>query len=632
MAPSSGSGQRRMGRRTVNAGVAAGILLVGVVGSVLVDPGAASAHNNVVSGVATCSTVGANIDITWTVANDWNLSETATVVSATGGVGTVSGSPAGIPASPGQPYQFVTMTQVLPGTTTGSATLGIKGVWSDNYSTTDWGSVTLPTGCNAPVVTTAPVASSIVLGASDTDTATVTGAGGVTPTGGVTFYVCGPFASDTACTTSGTKLGTVTLAGTGSTATATSPPYTPTVTGTYCFLGVYPGDTNYIGGSDGSSDECFMVSKATPSFITTPANPNGIVLGSSSSDSATVTGVAGTAPTGTVTFSVCQESTVGTPCSGGSTVGSLTSPTSSGAVSTYTLAAGIDTPKATGTYCFNATYGGDANYKAVSVESDPAGECFAVTMKTPGVASSPTKASIVLGGSDTDTATVTGALGITPTGTVTFYTCGPFTTDTACTMSGTKVGAGTLTGSGNTATATSPPFTPTATGTYCFLGVYSGDGNYTGGSDGSSDECFTVSKAMPGVKSAPANTTILLGTSNSDTATVTGVLGVTPTGTVTFYVCGPFTSDTACTTSGTDVGTVTLAGSGGTATATSPSYTPMASGTYCFLGVYSGDGNYQGDRTGPSVSASLSPVRSGSRPRRPTPRSPSAVPTPTRPR
>jgi len=603
MATRSGSGHRRVGRRTVNAGLAAGILLLGVVGAVLVDPGAAFAHSNYVTGVASCSTVGANEDITWTVSNDYNLSETATVVSATGGVGTVSGSPAAIPASPGQPYKFVIMKQVLPGTTTGSATLGVKGVWSDNYSTTDWGTVSLPTGCVAPppTVTTAPTTSSVALGASDADTATVTGSGGVTPTGGVTFYVCGPFTAATTCTTSGTKLGTVALAGSGTTATATSAPYTPPATGTYCFLGVYSGDANYAGGSDGSTTrECFTVGKATPSFTTNPADPNGIVLGSSSSDSATVTGVAGTAPTGTVSFSVCKESTVGTPCSGGTAVGSLTSPTStSGAVSTYTLAPGIFTPVATGTYCFNASYGGDANYTSVTLESDPAAECFAVTQAPPGVTSSPTNATIVLGGSNTDTVTVTGVLGVTPTGTVTFYVCGPYTAATACTTAGSKLGAVTLAGSAGTATATGPASTPLATGTYCFLGVYSGDTNYAGRSDGSTTrECFGVTPAPPGVTTSPANGNVVLGGSDTDTATVTGVLGVTPTGTVTFYVCGPLTTATACTTSGTKLGTVTLAGSAGTATATSPPSTPMASGTYCFLGIYSGDGNYLGGSDG----------------------------------
>ena len=57
----------------------------------------------------------------------------------------------------------------------------------------------------------------------------------------------------------------------------------------------------------------------------------------------------------------------------------------------------------------------------------------------------------------------------------------------------------TLPGSGGTATATSPAYTPTATGTYCFLGVYSGDTNYSAASDGSTTrECFTVTGPRPG--------------------------------------------------------------------------------------------------------------------------------------
>ena len=54
----------------------------------------------------------------------------------------------------------------------------------------------------------------------------------------------------------------------------------------------------------------------------------------------------------------------------------------------------------------------------------------------------------------------------------------------------------------------------------------------------------------------PTNPSITLGGSNTDGVTVTGVGGVTPTGTVTFYVCGPFTSATACTAAGTKLGTV----------------------------------------------------------------------------
>jgi hypothetical protein len=425
----------------------------------------------------------------------------------------------------------------------------------------------------------------------------VTGVDGITPTGTVTFYVCGPFTTATACTTAGTKLGAVTLTGSGGTATATSPAYTPLAAGTYCFLGVYSGDGNYFGGSDGSTTrECFTVTMATPGVTTSPANGT-VVLGNSDTDGVTVTGVDGITPTGTVTFYVCGPFTTATACTtAGTKLGTVTL---SGSGGTANATSPAYTPLATGTYCFLGVYSGDGNYFGGS-DGSTTRECFTVTPPQAGVTTSPGKTSTQLGTTNTDTATVTGVDGITPTGTVTFYVCGPFTTATACTAAGTNLGTVTLSGSGGAATAASPAYTPLATGTYCFLGVYSGDGNYLGGSDGSTTrECFTVGAPPPPVTTSPANSTIVLGNSNADNVTVTGVVGVTPTGTVTFYVCpGNANPCTAGTTGVVDLGTVTLSGSGDTATATSPAYTPVAAGTYCFLGVYSGDGNYLGGSDG----------------------------------
>ncbi len=64
---------------------------------------------------------------------------------------------------------------------------------------------------------------------------------------------------------------------------------------------------------------------------------------------------------------------------------------------------------------------------------------------------------------------------------------------------GTPLGSPvTVAGSGTTATATSPAFTTSTLGTYCFLGVYSGDAHYTSASDGSTtDECFSVDPNHP---------------------------------------------------------------------------------------------------------------------------------------
>jgi hypothetical protein len=452
-----------------------------------------------------------------------------------------------------------------------------------------------------PGVTTTPSKSSVVLGGTDTDGVTVTGVDGITPTGTVTFYVCGPFTTATACTTAGTKLGTVTLSGPGGTATATSPAYTPLAAGTYCFLGVYSGDGNYFGGSDGSTTrECFTVTMATPGVTTSPANGT-VVLGNADTDGVTVTGVDGITPTGTVTFYVCGPFTTATACTvAGTNLGTVTL---SGSGGTATATSPAYTPLATGTYCFLGVYSGDGNYFGGS-DGSTSRECFTVTPPQAGVTTSPANSTIVLGNSNADNVTVTGVVGVTPTGTVTFYVCpGNANPCTAGTTGVVDLGTVTLSGSGDTATATSPAYTPLATGTYCFLGVYSGDGNYLGGSDGpTTDECFTVTMKPSKVTTAPANTTIVLGTTDTDTATVTGVDGITPTGNVHFYVCpgnaNPCTTGTAGVV---DLGMVTLSGSGGTAAAASPAFKPSAAGAYCFLGVYSGDGNYGSASDGSTV-------------------------------
>jgi Putative Ig domain/Bacterial Ig-like domain (group 3) len=105
---------------------------------------------------------------------------------------------------------------------------------------------------------------------------------------------------------------------------------------------------------------------------------------------------------------------------------------------------------------------------------------------------------MTLGQSTIDQATVTGndddASPPAPTGTVTFYQCGPESAPEPC-ASGTQIGnpVNLTTSGANTATANSPSFRPSAEGYWCFRAVYSGDGNYFSSSDNSSvDECFYV--------------------------------------------------------------------------------------------------------------------------------------------
>ena len=139
----------RGGSAILRAAATGFVATVVACGGILVFAVPAFAHNNVVTGTATCASAG-GFDITWTVANDFKLSEVATVTSATGGVSTVSGSPAHIAASMGQPFKTATLTQVLPASTKGPATLSVKGVWTDHFSTTNTGSTPLPTGCPPP--------------------------------------------------------------------------------------------------------------------------------------------------------------------------------------------------------------------------------------------------------------------------------------------------------------------------------------------------------------------------------------------------------------------------------------------------------------------------------------------------
>jgi hypothetical protein len=353
-------------------------------------------------------------------------------------------------------------------------------------------------GCEA--LTTAPETLSITLGHSDIDTATVTGGGGVTPTGTIHFYVC---AGDTTpCTANAAvdNLGTGALAGSSGNATTTSLPYTPTSTGTYCFLAVYSGDSHYGVLSDSSTtSECFTVTPDVAGMATQPTSAS-VTLGAADSDTATVSGVGGVTPTGTVHFYECKGGT--TPCTtsraanGGTDLGSLAL-TASASPATATATSAPFTASAAGTYCFLGVYSGDTNYGSTS-DASTSDECFTVTADSTGVTAKPSRSPAIYEQPITDDATVTGANGLTPTGSVTYYICGPETTVELVPCSaatGTPVGSPvTISGTGDTATASSASFTPTTDGEdYCFFAVYSGDGTYPSASDGStSDQCFSV--------------------------------------------------------------------------------------------------------------------------------------------
>src|SRR5215472_12444039 len=178
----------------------------------------------------------------------------------------------------------------------------------------------------------------------------------------------------------------------------------------------------------------------------------------------------------------------------------------------------------------------------------------------PTVATQVSKTSISVGGSLTDTATLTGSAG-TVTGTVQFQLC--TNTTTGCPQAtGTNIGSPVTLVNGS---ATSASFgSNLAPGNYCVGLVYVNDGNsfYSKTYSGSAtNECFTVGKGTSTTSTTvfdastnkPWSGTEPTGSSAYDTSTVAGSGGFTPSGTVTYT----FYTNNACSGGGTAAGTVT---------------------------------------------------------------------------
>jgi hypothetical protein len=208
-----------------------------------------------------------------------------------------------------------------------------------------------------------------------------------------------------------------------------------------------------------------------------------------------------------------------------------------------------------------------------------------------------------------DTATIVGSnANDTPSGSVEFFMCGPNTTAAAsvCSSGGKDIGSGALSGSGATATATSPDVNTgggLSPGFYCFRMEWPGDQNYSipvkewGGTNGT-NECFQVLQIPTTTESTPSpgsGKTTLFGSTVTDHAVVTATTSGDdyPSGTVTFHICDPtqLTSG-ACPSGGTQVGSaVTDVASNPqttppSATADSTGFVVNKTGTWCFRADY----------------------------------------------
>jgi uncharacterized repeat protein (TIGR01451 family) len=485
----------------------------------------------------------------------------------------------------------------------------------------------------------------VVPGTSVSDTATVAGiSGGPAPTGngattGVTFFLCQPneVVSDACPAGAGTQIGgLVALTATNPqvdppTATAPSSSSSNTLAiGEYCWRAVYTGDSFYNNSNGTAANECFTTVKQTSGTTThSSTTSTTVVPGTSVSDTATVAGISGgPAPTGNgtttgVTFFLCQPNEVvsdACPAGAGTQIGGLVALTATNPQVNPPTAAGTSGSSsntlAIGEYCWRAVYTGDSFYNGSN--GTAANECFTTVKQTSSTdtTSSPTGGGVVPGTQVSDSATVSGIEGgPTPTGTVDFFLCDPTAVaanpNGDCATGGTKVGASKTLVNGSVTSDSTTSAATLAIGKYCWRAVYSGDSFYNGSNHtNSTSECFVTGKQISSTDtlSAPHSDTVVPGTQPQDNATVTGIqTGPTPTGTVTFFLCGPdpdlANDNTAggCTTGGTQVGgAITLIpGSGQPPTATAQSAlggTNLTNtiGKYCWRAVYSGDGFYLG--------------------------------------
>lgn len=259
-----------------------------------------------------------------------------------------------------------------------------------------------------------------------------------------------------------------------------------------------------------------------------------------------------------------------------------------------------------------------SNPEDIEIENKSLNNCSSSTVTTPSagqdgsvsIGTTASGSSADLRETDSATITVTGVS--TFAGSVDFHLCGPLalTSSSNCQTGGTDLGSTTVSGSGGTATVTSPTATVTEVGLYCWRADYTDPSVAAGGQGipGSSDpsnstsqsECFRVTPVTPTLATSAAfastsqipaavtDTLTLAGTANEPGTPVVGTptspstLGGVAQGTITYTVYGP----NSCTTVAQAATNVSVTSGDGNYTA---SFTANQPGTYTFVAQYSGD-------------------------------------------
>ncbi len=503
--------------------------------------------------------------------------------------GTTKGSIALDGATPGVAHPSTDTGALTPGTYAFKAQWGGDTNYTGNTSgcetfTVEQGTSSVATElhktADESVVT---VGSSVPLGTVMHDKATVTVSDGFAPTGNVTFT----FYNNNTCSGDGVSSSPVALDG-ANPGVAHPSQNSPTLTaGAHSFRANWPGDSNYAGNTSGC--ENFTVDKANTTTTTaihlgsdhtTDIQNTSIALGSSIHDRADVAGqVDSIIPSGTLTYKYYGSN----DCTGGHADETVALGTESSSHGNLTA----------GDYSFLTSYSGDANYNSSTAACETVHVNKAqLAIGTTVHSDSPDAAlvgNLALGDGAHDSAAVTGKVDSITLPSVTFYFFGK---DVTCSNGDTTGGTAlnTLAPDGSGVAHPSTSETNLAAGTYNFMAVVAGNANYLGAT--SNCEPFTVNKAdsstVTVIHDAAHNvvTSVALGTTVHDKATVTGTAFGTPTGTVDFT----FYPNSTCTEQGSAAGTGIALVAG--VAHPSSSEGPLAAGSYSFKAHYNGDSNY----------------------------------------
>jgi hypothetical protein len=424
----------------------------------------------------------------------------------------------------------------------------------------------------APSISTAIVTSlltvtSVPLGTTVHDTATLSGASS-NASGTVTYN------RFTNATCAGTPPSTenVTVAGA---AVPPSSTFTPSAVGSYSYQAQYTGNAINLAATSACEPLSVVTASSSTDTVVVPESPTSV------HDTASVTGLPGFTPTGTLTYNLVATG----DCSGAVE-----------STQTVTLVGGVvpDSASATlspGNYSFQATYDGDGNYDPSTSPCEPfevpPNPTATATQVINDATGRPPSGSETTGSAFHDTATVAKApKGPTPTGTVIYDLFNGTCTGSLLTHQEVPLANGAVRDSASTG--------PLGAGSYSFQATYSGDVTY--GDATSPCEPFTVNQGTATLATvvfdagtnAPWSGTEAIGAFAYDTATVT------PSGTIPAEGDITYSLFANATCAGVAAGTRVVTFNTTAFPNSNPPVGPLGAGQYSFEATYSGDTNYTG--------------------------------------